>query len=71
MAVSLSQGGSGYPYICKGVYDYLCGKELNEITIDYTIIPDYDIKLLVSKVNKLYDNVIVTCNLRVYSDEIY
>ena len=28
------------------------GKELNEITIDYSIIPDYDIKLLVSKVNK-------------------
>ena len=52
MSVSLSQGGSGYPYICKRVYDYLCGKELNKITIDYTIIYDYDIKLLVSKVNK-------------------
>ena len=52
MSVCLSQGESGYPYICKGVYDYLCGNELNEITIDYTIIPDYEIKLLISKVNK-------------------
>lgn len=50
MAVSIAQGGSGFPFLCKGVYQYLCGKEVSHIDVASTAIPDYDIQAIVDKV---------------------
>jgi len=53
MATSIAQGGSGFPYIHKGVYEYLTGKDPNNLTLDYTAIPDYEVRVIVGKVNAL------------------
>ena len=33
MALSLLHGGSGFPFLAKSTYDYLCGLSLSSITI--------------------------------------
>lgn len=48
MATSIAQGGSGYPFLCKDIYDYLCGRDVT--ALDYTVIPDPDIKAILDKV---------------------
>ena len=50
MATSLAQGGSGFPYLYKGVYEYLTGKAPKNVTVDYTAIPDYNVRVVVGKV---------------------
>ena len=49
MATSIVQGGSGFPFLCKCVFEYLSGQDVNA-TVDYTVIPDSDIKATLDKV---------------------
>ena len=51
MAASLAQGGSGFPFIYKGVYEYLCGRDLGLVTVAPTAIPDYEVQKIANKVN--------------------
>jgi len=41
MATSIAQGGSGFRYFFRGVYDYLSGKEPGSLTVDSSAVPDY------------------------------
>ena len=53
MSMSIAQGGSGFPYIHKGVCEYHTGKDPNNLTLDCTAIPTYDVRVFVGKVNTL------------------
>ena len=48
IALSVAQGGSGFPHLCKSVYDYLCGRDPNDIAINF--IPDSEARSTVEKV---------------------
>ncbi len=50
MAVSLAQGGSGFPFLYEGVYEYLSGKDLALVTAEPSAIPDYIVQEIVYKV---------------------
>ena len=50
IATSVAQGGCGFPYLYKGVYEYLCGKESNNISITASVIPDYVTRNVVERV---------------------
>ncbi len=50
MAVSLAQGGSGFPFLYEGVYEYLSGKDLALVTAEPSAIPDYIVQDIVYKV---------------------
>ena len=50
MAMSIAQEGSGFPFFATCVFDYLCGKDVNDITIDD--VPDYEARDLLCKVSK-------------------
>ena len=34
IAASLAQGGSGLPFLHKGVYEFLCGIDLGLVTLE-------------------------------------
>lgn len=51
MAMSLVQGGSGYPFIAPPVYDYLCDIDLLKIEITVEDIPIAEIRRFVQKVS--------------------
>ena len=50
MAVSLTQGGSGFPFIHEGVYSYLCRTEPS-IPVDLNAIPEFDVQQTAKKVS--------------------
>ena len=50
MAASIAQGGSGFPFIYKGVYEYLCGRDLGLVTVVPKAIRDYDVQEIVKEV---------------------
>ena len=50
IATSIAQGGSGFPYLYEGVYEYLCGKEPNSVSTTASVIPDYAARSVVEKV---------------------
>ena len=47
MAVSIVQGGGGYPFLCKGVYEYLTGQT---VVAEYSAIPDFEVQEVAAKV---------------------
>ncbi len=49
MAVSF-QGGSGFPFLYEGVYEYLSGKDLGLVTTEPSAIPDDIVQEIVYKV---------------------
>ena len=51
IAASLAQGGSGLPFLHKGVYEYLCGIDLGLVTVEQTVIPDWDVQEIANKVS--------------------
>ena len=51
MAASLTQGGSGFPFIYEGVYSYLCGKEPSSIPVDCNAIPEFDVQQVAKNVS--------------------
>jgi hypothetical protein len=50
MGVSISQGGSGYPFFAPCVYDYLCGKQIRELKVYVSEIPDEEVVSALKKV---------------------
>lgn len=50
MAMSLSQSGSGFPFFASCMFDYICGKDVNEVTVDINNVPDYEARDLLFKV---------------------
>ena len=53
--MSVAHGGSGFPYLYKGVYEYLCGKQPSSVSITASVIPDYAARKVVEKV---YSNIV-------------
>ena len=51
MALSIAQGGMGFRYLFKGVYEYLCGREPLSITVDVNMIPDYPARQALEEVH--------------------
>ena len=49
MATAIAQGGSGFPFFNHGVYEYLCGKDPNLITLSEGAIPDFGVQETVKK----------------------
>ena len=50
MAMSLIQGGSGFPYLAPPMYDYLCGKDAISIEVSAEDVPSIDVTQLLQKV---------------------
>lgn len=50
MALSLLHGGSGFPYLAKSTYQYLCGVPVPSISVEVNEIASYDIQVLLDKV---------------------
>ena len=50
MAMSLLQGGSGFPYLAPPMYDYLCGENASSIKVSAEDVPNVDVTLLLQKV---------------------
>ena len=50
MALSLLHGGSGFPFLAKSTYDYLCGLPLSSITVTNDEVPNYEARALLDKV---------------------
>ena len=48
MVMSLAQDGSGFPFFGSCVYDYICGKDMNNIEMES--VPDDEAYLLLCKV---------------------
>ena len=40
MCMCLAQGGSGFPFLAKCVFEYICGKDINDIKIDMNDVHD-------------------------------
>ena len=53
VAVSVVQAKATYPFFSKAMFQFMCGKRINEI--DYTIadVADCDMRTLIEKVNDL------------------
>ena len=51
MAMSLTQGGSGFQYIAEPMYDYLCGKEITSINITVEDVTNGEVRNLIEKLH--------------------
>ena len=51
MAASIAQGGYGYPFFSKPVYQYMAGKNPNDIQIQDSDIPVAGIAELIQQVH--------------------
>jgi hypothetical protein len=56
IVMSIAQGGNGFPFFDKSVYDYICGKSTNEIHVDMDSIPDSQVHLLLQKMKDAVDD---------------
>ena len=50
MAMSLGQGGSGFPFMSECVYKYFCGTEPTAIPVGIDDISDFEIRIAVQEV---------------------
>ena len=50
MALSLVHGSSGFPFLAKLKYEYLCGLTWSSITVANDEVPSYEVKALLNKV---------------------
>ena len=53
MALSLLNGGSGFPFLAESTYEYLCGVPLSSVTVLDNEIPSYEVKELLDKVSSI------------------
>ena len=53
--MSLVQGGSGFPFFCPSVYDYISGKDICTISPLMDEIPDPAVKECVIEVSSTID----------------
>ena len=50
MAMALVHANSGFPFLAKSTYDYLCDVPLASIDICESEVPNYEVKALLQKV---------------------
>lgn len=55
MALSLAQEGSGFSFFAPCMFDYICGKDVHEITVDVNSVPDYEAHDLLLKLKDMCD----------------
>ena len=53
MALSLVQGGSGFPYLAPPVFKYLCGQDIAEIRVAIEDVPNIEVHVFVKKARTL------------------
>lgn len=51
MAMSIVQGGSGFPFLAPPIFQYICGVEIRRISISNEDVPEYDVKKLIEDVS--------------------
>ena len=44
MGMSITQGGSGYPYFAPSMYKYICGEDVCSIEPEIDEIPDFQLQ---------------------------
>jgi len=50
MAMSICQGGSGFPFFGKAMFDYICGQDVESLVATVEEVPDPDTRKLVEDV---------------------
>lgn len=50
MAMSICQGGSGFPFFGRATFDYICGKDVERLITVVEEIPDPETRQLVEEV---------------------
>ena len=50
MGMSLTQGGSGYPFFAPAIYQYVCGCDVCSIVPTVDEIPDLELKTVLVEV---------------------
>lgn len=61
MAMSLVQGGSGFPFFAQPMYEYLCGVDPSSVNISVNDVPNSDAALLLQKVTHALHTILVNC----------
>ena len=51
MAMSIVQGGSGFPFLAPAVYEYLVSGKCTGITLQNSDVPDHTLQFVLSKVS--------------------
>ena len=54
VSMSITQGGSGYPFFAPSVYHYICGRDICSISPSLQEVPDHELLAVLDKV--LYSN---------------
>ena len=62
VAMSVIQGGSGFPFLSEPVYSYLCTGKTTSVTVPTVNIPDPTLQFLCEKVS----DTLVAINLLSY-----
>ena len=52
MAMSIVQDGSGFSFLARPVYEYICGVEIPQIAIADEDVPDYDVRKMIEEVHE-------------------
>lgn len=50
VAMSIIQGGSGFPFLAPPVYEYFVTGKCTDVTVENDDIPDHMVKYIVEKV---------------------
>ena len=50
MPMSLLQQGSGFPYLARPVYEYLCGCDPSQAAVGVEDVQDYEVVTLANEV---------------------
>ena len=50
MAMSICQGGSGFPFFGKATFDYISGQDVESLVATVEEVPDTDMRKLVEDV---------------------
>ena len=48
--MSITQGGSGFPFLAEPVYHYICTGEYTNVNIDNVDVPDPTLRFVLGKV---------------------
>ena len=50
MAMSIYQGGSGFPFFGKANFDYICSQDIEKLVVDTEETPDPSVRKLIEEV---------------------
>ncbi len=53
MSMSLAQGGNGFPFFAESVYQYISGKSVDEIEVNFVDVPHHEAHHFLSQVASL------------------